>query len=411
MSINSLKSISKPYLKTTNPLSKKWYVCFRYTNNQNETKEFKRTFDLNKQPFVINGIVNNKPSIQKERYKIGLKYVKEIQDLLNNVEFDANRGVFIEDATKEPVIQHLHNWYNWKQNKVKHTTHKVYKSVINLFENYLNDTNNIHISLEHFGYRELSNFLNNVQTTTSNSRYNFCLIVFKNFYNYIINIEGINVPNPTKKISNLTVYQTTKHSKYSTPNTAIQDLTDYNYYLGFMAKCVYYTLHRIETLTALQFKDFDLEKGIINIPATKIKTAKKLEIRIHHNLLPTIREYVNNNDVLQNDYFFGYNGKIKNSKGGKKLDINMFGKSKTPVYIFTKIFERYRNLKTTNKLLFTPNHTLYGFKHSGVIYYKDNGLSDEQIIKLTGHSNTSILQTYSKQYEAIIDEDLFYSLP
>lgn len=116
-------------------------------------------------------------------------------------------------------------------------------------------------------------------------------------------------------------------------------------------------------------------------------------------------------DGKKNDYFFGNYGMIKNKINLDKTDIKMFGKYKTSVKVFSQMFNNFSNKKTTNKELFTPLHTLYGFKHSGIRYYKDAGLTDHQIIKLTGHSNISILATYSRQYDAVISEELFNSLP
>lgn len=79
MNINIDKSISKPFLSTENHLIKKWYICFRYKNYAGEQKEYKRTFDLNKPPYVIKGNVNDKTNIVKERLNRAKQYVNLTQ--------------------------------------------------------------------------------------------------------------------------------------------------------------------------------------------------------------------------------------------------------------------------------------------------------------------------------------------
>lgn len=305
----------------------------------------------------------------------------------------------------------MRDWLIWKKNKVKASSFKRYGEKVNVINEYLQKNNLENISLKRFDYNILNKFLMHIQEKSSNVSYNYYLSIFVNLYKFLINIQVLNVDNISKRIEKLKELDTEKHAKYADIDRAFSDLVEYNNVLALMAKTIYYTLHRIETITSLQYKDFDFENGIINIPSVKIKTGKKLTIRISKHLLPQLKQYVKLHPPHSNDYFFGNNGVIKTVKNVKKTDIQIFGKNKTKVAIFTQMFTQFRKKKSTNKELFTLNHSLYTMKHNGVIYYKNVGLSDHQIIKITGHSNISILATYSKQYEAVISEELFNSLP
>ena len=123
--------------------------------------------------------------------------------------------------------------------------------------------------------------------------------------------------------------------------------------------------------------------------------------------MPELLEYIDKHRPQPHDYFFGNNGFTKNAINLRKTDIRIFGKNKTPVNTFTSQFRYFKARKSTDKELFTENHTLYGFKHSGIGYYINMGLSDKQIIQITGHANTSILATYSRMHEAIIAKEIW----
>lgn len=408
---NAFKSIGKPFIKTTNALSKNWTIAFRYKNSLGESKIYRRAFDLNQSPYVEKGIVNEKASVQKHRLNRANDYVRDITSLLEMTEFDVDRGDFVEDKTKLPIVGYFDDWKLWKKNKVKASTLTTYDVLINVFKGYLK-TNGIEtISLERTNYKLLNNFLNHIQDTTSKNTYNYYLTFLKNFYKYLIDIEKINIDNPTTQFIKHKKEDTEKHAKYDNPLQAIQDLTQYDYPLGLMAKTIYYTLHRLETITSLQYRDFDIPKGLINIPASKTKNNKKVTVRIHRNLLADLKDYLKTNTPQPMDYFLGYDGEVIGKKNTVKFNIKMFGKEKTNRNVFGKRFNTFKKKKSTNKTLFTANHTLYGFKHSGVVNYKSHGLTDHQIIKITGHHSVDILATYSKQYEAVLPKDVFDTIP
>lgn len=415
---NLHSNITKAYLKTSNPLNPKWYVCFKYKNSLGEQKIYQKTYDLNKSPFVNKGVVSQKPSILKERKRLADEYVRELNSLLHDVEFDVDRNIFVEDAKDILFIQYLNDYIAWKCNKVKGSSIITYQSVVNEIIKYLHLINEQNVSLKNVDVHLIEKIVNQKQEL-SNSRANYYLTVLSNFYKkYLIKYLAVLSidENIIDRLERFKEDDTSKHAIYSDVQQAFTDLTNHKFHLGYMAKVIYYTLHRMDTITQLQYKDFDIEQGVINIPSDKIKTSKKLTIRISKHLLPTIKEAIESLKPKPHYYFFGNSGMIKNEKGQDTYNIEIFGEFKTPTYTISHHFDEFKKKKTTNKELFTKRHTLYGMKANGYTYYKNGGdkkqfiLSDEQIIKITGHTNTDILKKYSREYEATISKEIWESL-
>lgn len=412
MSVNSDKTISRAFLKTTNPLAKKWYVCFRYKNTQGITKVYQKTYELNKSPYVVNGVVNTKTNIIKERLSYGQEQVKVLNNKIQTTVFDTDKGIFNKNKEDSPLFEFLDMWLKWKSNKVKSSSLLRYTDKVQVLKNYLISNNKESISLKNFNYDVINDFLIHLQRTHSNSLYNYYLLLINNFINFIIKIEKVKIENEAISIEKVKEDDTEKHAKYSDVHKAFDALTKHHYYLGQMAKTIYYTLHRIDTITKLQLKDFDLKNALINIPSAKIKTGNKLTIRISKHLIDEIRDYVNEHKPSLNDYWFGH---TNHTPKYRKKSITMFAPHKSDVQSFSNLFHQFRAKKSTDKQLFTDLHTLYGFKANGYLYYKEykdaNGnvivVDDKQIIKITGHKNISILAKYSRAYEATISKDIW----
>lgn len=415
---NRIQGIGSSYLMTTNPVNKKWYVCFKYKNGLNEPKIFKRTFDLNQSPYVINGVVNDKEKVLKARLNRGNDLVKELQAQINITEFDVNRGVFVEDAKDRLFSKYLNDFIKWKSNKVKASSLEAYQSVVNEIIKYLNDTNNQNVSLKKVDIYLIEDLINEKQKL-SNTRANYYLTVLSNFYKkYLIKYLAVLTTdeNVIARLDRFKEDDVIKHALFNNVDEVFDILTEHKYYLGFIAKVIFYTLHRMDTITQLQREDFNLKEGVINIPASKIKTSKKVTVRIAEHILEDIKEYVELHQPQPNDYFFGYNNMIKNKKNVDSYNIQMFAKHKLPSYTLSHHFDEFKRLQSTDKSIFTDNHTLYGFKSNGYRYYKLGGdtkvriLADEEIISITGHSNTDILKKYSREFEATLDKNTWDSL-
>lgn len=420
MLVNADKRILPVRLKTTSPTSIKWIVLFYYYNSAGEKKVYQRNYNLNKPPYVVNKVANTSKKIKDERLRDANALVVALQNKLKIKSFNVDTGIFDpeqEEIKLPTLLEYLKKWYKYQSTKVEPSTLLGYKTVINKIEEYLIKNNKQQLTLKDFNKQELQLLLDS-RLTVSKSSYNAYLERFQTFYkDYLINFLGIiNInDNITIGISKYKIEETDKHEKYLDVNRAIEDITKYNYYLGFISKCIYYTLHRPATLVSLQFKQFDLDKAVINISATDTKNKNKQVLRISKHLLQDIKDYVKENKPQQNDYFFGHDEMVLNNNNRSKYEVKMFGKYQTPKYIFINTFKVFKNLKTTDTELFTELHTLYGFKHNGYIYFKEytdkDGnkikVEDLEIIKITGHRSVTTLKHYSRLYYNNIDAELF----
>ncbi|MGJ1360295.1 site-specific integrase [Sphingobacterium siyangense] len=416
--VNAGKKIYKARLKSRKEDAKKLTISFEYFNSAGEKKYYTDTYKLNKEPYVVNGVVNTNKNVVRQRFKFADHYVDMLNEMLQDTVFDVDRHMFIQEGKNKLFVDLLNEFISWKSKKVTASSLITYQSVINEIIKYLSEKGLQNISLKNVDVYLIENLVDR-KLDYSNSRANYYLTVLSNFYKkYLIKFLGIltNDENIVSRVERYKQNETKKHAIYNNIDKAFSDLTEHKFYLGFMAKVIYYSLHRMDTITKLQYKDFNLKEGIINIPSDKIKTTKKLTIRISKHLLPSIQEYVEKYPPQPNDFWFGHNNMVLNCKGKDSYDIVMFGKFKTPSYTISHHFDEFKKKKGTDKTLFTKNHTLYGFKANGYTYFKNGGdkkqriLSDEQIIKLTGHSNTAILKKYSREYEAIIPKDIWDNL-
>lgn len=413
---NKDKFINNPKLTTISKTNAKWYVEFSYLNSLGEKCLYKKTYGLNKEPFVTKGKPN--PKQHKLRLALGNEIVKGLIVDLQEKEFDIDNNKFVEDLKNKTLIFHLDNWFEYQKRDLAQSSYNTYKGYINAIKKYLDVHQKADITLKNFTFKELESLLNYFHDTNSKSSYNTYLERFTTFYDYLINYEKILLPieDITTTFNRKKVNESKKHDYYSDVHQAIADLTEHRWCLGFMAKCVYYTLHRPDTLCKLQLKDFDLPKAIINIDAEDIKNGNRTPLRISKHLIDDIREYVKENKVQPNDYFLGYNQMTTNKQGNAKYDVQMFGKYQSSPRNFTNWFCKFKRLESTNKELFKEENTLYGMKANGYIYFKEYIdpntntkviVDDLQIIKITGHKNVSTLAKYSRLYHKLISEELF----
>ncbi len=411
MNVNISKSINNvrnAYLKTSDKTSKNWKIVIKYTSPSGKIREWSSAFKLNKLPFVKDGKAIL--GMYKERLQYALSLVDTLNIKIANNLFDTAEGDFDVEKIDSPFKDFLNDWLRYKSTEVKGQSYEIYNNKINVIKDYLQQTNREEITLRDFNtYNEINSLLKWVKEKNGDSKptYNYYLGIIKDVFKHITNVDGTLHPTQliTHKFSNYKIGRTSKNLAYRDVDKAIEILSKYNQNLGLLGKTIYYTLHRIDSIVQLQFKDFDLVNNLIYINKDIIKTGNPVTIRIHKNLLPIITEYVNTHTVNADDYFFG---SIDNSNGFKS--VRLFAPHPTKKRLFSDNFRHFKVHKDTDRTIFTTGHTLYSFKHSGVNYYKKY-FTDNVIIKITGHKDESILKTYSKDFEAIIDEDLFNLLP
>ncbi|MCI0922624.1 tyrosine-type recombinase/integrase [Sphingobacterium rhinopitheci] len=403
----SVFKVWNAYLKTKDKNAKNWRVVIKYTVSDGKIKEWSNSYKMNKLPYVKNSKVVL--SEYSRRLKYALVLVDELNLKISKGMFDAEVGDFTAEKIDTPFRNFLKDWLIRKRKDVKPQTFEVYQNKVNVINDYLDVNSKYNITLRQFNtYNEIDSLLQYVKAKNKDSKtsYNYYQGILNDLFKSITIVDKI--LHPTQLIMHqfrrFPIGRTSKNLAYRNVNQAIQLINVYNENLGALALTMFYTLHRIDTLVKLQFKDFDLDKKLIYVNKDKIKTGNAVTVRIHENLFPLINTFVNNNDVKPDDYFFGSiasNNCFKN--------VRLFAPYPTKKRLFSDNFRLFKKHKRTDKAIFTDGHGIYSFKHSGINYYK-RFFTDKVIIKITGHKNESILKTYSKDFEAIVDEDLWNSI-
>lgn len=385
---NHSKGIGEPFLikeKSTG----KWKNGFYYTHPSGKKTKYYYSKGLNGKHLIGKST--------KERKQISDTNILLLKEDLKQFEFDTNRGLFIVGLSDKPMIDVIAEYVQYKKNhdNLKHETNLQYKSHHSVLKKYLANNKLSDITLKDFDRQHILNILKVLKDTKSLRYHDIILIFLKAVYNWLINIENIKINNPTYGIKKLNKGTTDKHQAIDSIhiNDLIKELKEYNLYLGLMYQFVFYTLHRIRTITQIQRKDIDLKNKTIYLSSKIVKNYQQVTITIAEPLLNILKDYIKNNNVQPNDYLFG---KDENGK------MQLFGQTFVHGRIFSQFFTNYRNkLKKEGKTspYINEKTSLYSAKHSGIKFLLDNGITPNEIIQLTGHTNIEQLGSYAKNYK------------
>lgn len=403
---NLINKIGKPYLikeKSTG----KWKVAFEYVTNEGKRKRYYYSKGLNDSYFfdtnVDNKLKYNKDGTIKhkniqQREQLAKKRIERLNRDLNNFNFDVNTGKFMLGDIDKSIKELLYDFIDFK-NKYDNCTAssiKQYQTKANTLINYCKDIiSNENITIRTINkqfFLEFFSWLVNTRKRKLVYR-DDCLIFLKMFYKWLITERNLNIDNPLSTIKKQNKDKTTKHKTIEANklNRVLNELKEYNYYLAIMYQFIFFTLHRIETLVSLQFKDFDLNNDLIHIPSHKVKNNQAVTIQLNGDLKEIIIEHMTKNIVNRDDYLFGSIGYMK---------VSLFSSIKSTAKYFSNSFFKYKKqaLKSKNETYITKESTIYSAKHSGIKFLMDSGLSANSIISITGHRNVEMLGTYAKEY-------------
>lgn len=403
---NKENRISKPKL-IKERLTGKWKVCFEYVNDAGKRKRYYYSNGLNDSSFFqfdSNGNikVDGNGAILlnvKQRNELANKRIARLNRDLDDYIFDINKGVFILGDKDRKLTDLMQEFITFKSNEgtVNANTIRQYKSKLNGIKNYFNKNNLEYIRLKEFTKEHLKDFysylLNELNfTKTYRDDYNRFFVAV---YNYLINFKDLDITNITKSFKNISKGKTKLHSAIEAKHldTVVHEIQECNYHLGLLFKFIFFTLHRIETLTQVQFKYINLEDGTMYLPSDIMKNNEEVTISIAQPIKDIIINYLKENEVNANDYLFGRDSNNV---------ISLFGQHMSKANTFSSQFSSFKSKKLNGDTPTFVNEysTLYSAKHSGIKFLLDSGLNLNQIISITGHRSTDQLGTYAKDYRA-----------
>jgi len=409
--INKQNKLTQPKL-VKEKLTGVWKIVFRFLDLNGKTAKWTYSQELNNKDyfqFDSNGVkkVDNNGVILKnvkQRERIAKQIIADVENWQDNLIFNVVTKSFMKGDTDRTITDLVEEYitHKVKEGKAKQASINQYISKKNGFKKYIEDCKLPNYTLTTFTKANLIDFyayllqdIQGVKKAFSRRYRDDYHRFFIALYNYLIKYKELEIKDITRQIPFLVSAseRTTTHraTDKSNINALIKDIQAYKYYLGLLFEFSFYTMHRIETLTAIQLEDIDIKNGKIIIPSHKMKTGVQCTISIEYTILPTILEYLNDNKTNPKDYLFG-----RNEHG----EVQLFGAIKSRANTFSSQFASYRkNAILRNFELVDDKTTLYSAKHSGVKRLLDEGYTANQIISITGHTSIDQLGTYAKDYK------------
>ncbi|TDS14828.1 tyrosine-type recombinase/integrase [Sphingobacterium paludis] len=390
-----------------------------YVNYYYEGKRcvYKFAEGLNTKYFTIKKDITNREIKKRvaERLQLINSIEQKLREWIDTREFDPTNKLFKLPSNELSLLSYYNDFIEYKtREKIKASSLIQYKSKLNTFTEYLTSIKQGNISLSNADKHLFISYFQYVKANNvSDAYYNDILNYHRMVYNYIIDIKEQTIKNPLKVIKSITLNESEKHQIIESEfvNDSFMQLQNYaSMELMLICKFLFYTLHRPDTLVRLQLSDFNLSNNILHIPADKIKTGKAVTIQLHPSLKEIIEQYIADNEVNEDSYLFGY--EYVPSVRGQKKQYQLFASNQSHRQDYTLKFSHFRDkqiikaYKSNPSLsrIFTPNHTLYGYKHTSIVFLRENNWTLEQIIQISGHKKTEIAQIYARQHKPKLPE-------
>lgn len=397
--INRLNKVGAPFLAKEGKTGV-WKVCFKYADNNNKQKKYYYSEGLNDSSFFAYDTDGKKKMLKgvavlknlTTRKALAQKRIDRLEQDLNNYVFDVNKGVFTLGDDDKPLTDLMQEYITFKKTEgITAGTIADYNSKINGLNKWLGITGKHNINVKEFTKQDLHDFYSYLLDELGYSKkyrdaYNK---FFTAVYNWLIKFKDMDVDNITTTFKNIHKGVTKMHRAIDVKDLKkmMEEISETRPRLALMFQFVFFTLHRIETLVNVQRRDVDLDNRLIYLSSDIVKNNQQVTITIADPLYYILKDYIDNNDTAPTDYLFGK---------GKGL----FSSRKNTANSFSNTFAFYKkNAIERGSIYFDEYTTLYSAKHSGVKFLLDSGLSPEQIISITGHTNVKALGVYAKDYK------------
>lgn len=405
--VNKLRKIGTPYL--TKEKSGIWKVCFKYKDTLGKEKKYYNSDDLNDSRFFVfdskgkkkldkNG--NAEIKNINERKTIAKRRIERLEEDLENFEFIVDGGYFALGDTDKKITDLLEEFLKFKmaEGTITDKTYNIYNSKVSRFKAYLEQLKTPSLTLKEFTKENFSSFLSHIIINLEQSkgyRDDF-LVFFQGFYNHLIDYKNLDITNITKTFKRIDKGKTKMHQAVEIDDfhNVLQEIESYNFHLALMYKFMFFTLHRIETIVSIQFKNIDLKRNLIHLSSDIVKNDEQLSISIAQPLQELIKAYIEENEVDKDDYLFG--------KDYERAKIKLFGKVQSKANTFSTQFSAFKRgaIEKGSKYI-NEYSTLYAAKHSGIKFLLESGYTPNQIITITGHTNVDQLGVYAKDYKPV----------
>lgn len=382
-----------PYKSPTivRPKNGIWFIkyFYEYPDRPGEFKEFRVKDGINyitdpdlKEKEIQKLLTDVTLALEKENYNpFGQKsnVKKQIASKALDIKKDNDKH---KPWTLEESIEH-YKAYCIKKNLTENTM-KGYKGCMNNFSEYLTNNKKLKLKASEYLENDFQAFIDTYydQEDWKPRTYNNYISFFKTFFGRVEKLE--------RKLD--------REIKYFIDLSDIEDKTDKaeknRAYSGIVAekvkeelslpknkvlnrfiKFIYYSCMRPNELRLLQIQHIDIKNRQIKVTSPTAKTGDRF-VPISNELFELINEF-NLEKYPFNYYLFNRKGEPAPTPFPK----DMFSKIYYPIKV---------------KLQLDKEYTMYAWKHTRVIDLSNAGFKDEEIMKLTGHTDYQAFKAYKR---------------
>lgn len=368
----------------------RWSIRFYY-KLEGETKTRKKDYGLNGSDYLKKEKGVTKAIDKSGRLLYAAELLKHEISRLNTMYFNPFTKEFESlDKADESFISLLTAYLQYSPNKVRRdSTKAIYRSYNNRIKEVL-----IELAIENAPLNEIDRsvvekILTSIQGKSSKAQRDHYLRYIKGFFNYCVDHLEILPKSPIKTLKSINNEDSRTNKAYTAElqEKVLAEAKRLDPHFSLLLRLLIITLRRPDELLRLQFKDFDFKTGCVSFSREKIKTDRAQITYLTNDLIVELKTMlIGNYNSL--DYFLGHSS--REVKG--RLNKSIFAANKTS---FVHFQDKFKTIQ--NRMKLEKGYTIYSFKHTSINNLIDNhNWSKEKVIKLTGHTNTSILDTYTK---------------
>lgn len=359
-------------------LSKRWYIEFSVFNVSKNCLQKKYDYEVNKFPDA------------SARRSFARKTIKEINKMLeegyvvgkNNNNDNEYKVPFLNDAFEKIL--------SIKKGEYSHATYNAYNSKINIFLEWVQNTYNHTLLLNELTKNDVTHFLDDKaragKTPTTLNNYRECLCAV---FNDIIVREKYMKENPFAGIKKRKELQSHKNIAYrgEEKTNLLNAISKIDPGLFIFVKFIYYTFMRPNEIRQMQKYNIQLEHDRIFIEAIKSKNKKDAYVTIPPAFKPDLDKLIS--DKSSKQYLF---------------------EGKTAPMISKNIMSD-RHRKILNRFEFAASHTLYSWKHTGVVDAYRAGIDIKSLQLQLRHYSLEETDTYLKSLGMYTNKAFLTKMP
>jgi integrase len=359
-------------------LTKRWYIEFSVFNISKNCLQKKYDYEVNKFPDATSRRGFARKTIKEINKMLEEGYIIGVSDTTNK----AHNIPSLNDAFEKML--------SIKKGEYSHATYNAYSSKINIFLEWVQNTYSHTLLLTELTKKDVTYYLDDKaregKTPTTLNNYRECLCAI---FNDIIVREECVKENPFAGIKKRKELQSHKNIAYRGEEklNLLNAISKADPELFIFVKFIYYTFMRPNEIRQMQKYNIQLEHNRIFIEAIKSKNKKDAFVTIPPAFKPDLEILIS--DKLSKQYLFS--GRI------------------APMISKNRMSDRHR--KILSGFDFASDHTLYSWKHTGVVDAYRAGIDIKSLQLQLRHYSLEETDTYLKSLGMYTNKAILTKMP